>query len=95
MVVDAPDPVDPFVRRGDALFRQCLGGVLVWAVDAAEPVFLTSPGDAIWDALAMPISRSGLVDLLNAVYTDDPDRVAADVAAFLTELGDHGLLDHQ
>ena len=95
MVVDDPDPVDPFVRRGDALSRNCLGGVLVWAADTAEPVFLTSPGDAIWDALTTPISRRGLVELLNAVYTDDPGRVAADVAAFLTVLGDHGLLDHR
>ncbi len=83
---------DRLVRHPHARWRQCVDGVVVMAAEAPEPVFLASPGDAIWMLLEQPRTVDELVDALAPEFDGDRTAIAADVAAFTADLERAGLL---
>jgi hypothetical protein len=78
---------DPAVR-----WRSCVDGVVVMAPAAAEPLFLSSPGDEIWRLLATPRTIDDLVDALAASFDGERGAIAGDVASFVADLERAGLV---
>jgi hypothetical protein len=50
-------------------------------------------GKKIWDRLAQPITQEALVASLLPEYDVDEATCRSDVAAFVSDLADHGLVD--
>ena len=67
----------------------------VMALDAEASVYLSAnPAAAfLWQTLAAGTTESELVDALVARYGIDTERAATDVAAFLAQLENRGLLE--
>lgn len=64
-------------------------------LDLGQGVYydLQGVGGEIWEMLASPISEEEIVSRLLEVHDDARrEQVEADVAAFLKDLGEHGLL---
>ncbi len=85
-VAEAFDDHAEFGRAPDALFRRLLDGVLVLTPTMDEPVRISSPGDAIWAALAQPITAALLVETLAGLYGAPVETVRRDVEPVLAQL---------
>ncbi len=62
---------------------------------ATRAVFHLNPlGRALWDALARPAAPAALAALLEAAFPDTPpERIAADLEAFLAAMAEAGLIE--
>lgn len=75
------------LRRSDAaLSRRTPRGVLISAPGAAEPVLITTPGEAVWSSLEAPCSRAELVATLAEAFGEDATVVATDIDPVLEAL---------
>ena len=84
---------DRITRDPAARWRYCVGGVVVMAAGAAEPIFLAAPGDVIWRLLETPGTVPELVDELRSQFAGDPGTIDGDVEAFLAQLAAAGLVE--
>ena len=73
-------------RHPAALWRRTLAGTIVLGPGHDEPKLLEPPGDAIWAALADPVSPRDLVARLSSTFDAPADVVHDDVARFLADL---------
>jgi len=89
---DAIGATVTMVRNPDVLWRHTLLGTLVLAPDSDVPELLATPGDAIWEALAQPVTEAGLVDQLTELFGAEREVIATDVSALLDELRAAGLM---
>ncbi len=80
-----------FVRDPAVFSRQTLPGVVVLGRESDEFRLLEAPGDAIWAALAEPISVEVLVAQLAAAFGAPIATVRTDVTRFLDDLVRAGL----
>lgn len=80
------DRTRPIERDPEVLWRSTLRGVLVAAPGADEPVLLTTPGDAVWDALDAPCRFADLVAGLAHRFVAGETQIAADIEPLLDEL---------
>ena len=69
------------------------GEVVVMDLDRGDFFSLTGTAAAIWQRIDGNRSRAALITELAAEYDRAPDEVAADVDAFLAQLGAAGLID--
>ncbi|HEX2027220.1 MAG TPA: PqqD family protein [Nitriliruptorales bacterium] len=84
---------DRWVRRGDVLWRQTAGTVLVLAPGADQPVALTGPGVAIWHLLTVPMTTHAIVSCMADLYRDPARRMAEDVNRLLAAMATQHLLE--
>lgn len=85
---------DRIRRHPGTLWRSTARGVLLHSPSGAEPVLLTSPGDAVWAALADPVRVDRLVELLAETFATAPDAVASDIGPVLDRLLALGAIEH-
>lgn len=78
-------------RRSPAVLWRSVGAdVLVAHRAGGDPELLADTAAAIWHCLTEPATVAEVTAALADVYAAPPERLAADVAAFLTELADCG-----
>jgi hypothetical protein len=73
-------------RREDVLWRRSLDSVILFPVDAEEPLTLPGTGAAVWNLLDEPATVAELGAILADAYAEDPAVVEHDVRVLLTEL---------
>jgi hypothetical protein len=80
-------------RRSDgALWRFGVHYVALATIDG-ETFEAEGPGADIWAVLTVPSSVASIANSMAATYAGDPDAIAADVARFLGELEQRGLVE--
>jgi hypothetical protein len=65
---------------------------VLMSIDAGAYYGLKGPARSIWEKLESPLTFSTLVDRLVKEYRITPEACAADVAGFLAEMEQEGLL---
>lgn len=79
-------------RDQRVLWRRTLRGILVLAPGSGDLKVLAPPGDAVWDALARPISEAELSKQLAERFGVDSSVIESDVRVMAEELRTAGLL---
>ncbi|HUQ99369.1 MAG TPA: PqqD family protein [Gemmatimonadaceae bacterium] len=70
--------------------------VVLYHRDTGSGVVLNPAGSRIWDSLATPASTNDLVERLAREHLAVPrDRIAADVATYVTSLKEQKLIDER
>jgi hypothetical protein len=87
-------PVDERIRlREDRLvWREAGDEVVALDRETSEYLAVTRSGIELWHALARGATEAELAAMLRERYGLDPERAAADVARFVGDLADRGLL---
>lgn len=84
---------DALITRNDALMSAPVDDDIVFLNPASDSyVALDAVGRRIWDLLASPMTFAALVDRILAEFNGERDEIAADVAAFLAELAEEGMV---
>lgn len=84
----------PISKRSRAFSETEIDGeVVLMNLDRGDFYSLTGTAAAIWGKIDGARSRAALIAELAAEYHRAPDDVAADVDAFLVQLGTAGLID--
>jgi hypothetical protein len=83
----------PVLARGPGvLWRRTLRGVLISVLEDPEPFLVTTPGDAVWELLEEPRTRTELVAELSEMFDTATERIDADIAPVLSELIERGAI---
>lgn len=80
------------LRQGAAVWREMDGETVALDVAASDYLGINAAGSALWPALVRGTSRDELGTILQQRFGLDEAAAAADVDAFLSALGDRGLL---
>lgn len=80
-----------FRRRQEALWRRVPDGVIVLQ-PSGDPVSVTGPGRALWEALAVGGTRAELARRLSSTFDVDEGRAAEAVARLLGHLVELGVV---
>lgn len=86
------DPTSRLVRAEDALSAPVDDELVLLAPALEEYVGLDAIGRRIWDLLEEPRTVEELCGLLATEYEATAEQIAADVAPFLDELSEGGLV---
>ena len=89
----APDPHTRWRRQPGATWRYSLGGVVVLAPGAEDPVTIAGSGGAVWELLARPRSTEELARELSERFSTDPANLTEDLGALLGRLAAAGALE--
>lgn len=85
-------PEDRLSRVEGMLSTELDEETVLMSIDAGAYYGLKGPARSIWEKLESPLTFSTLVDRLVKEYRITPEACAADVAGFLAEMEQEGLL---
>jgi hypothetical protein len=85
-------PDDKLSRVQDMLSTELDQETVLMSIDAGAYYGLKGPARSIWENLETPLTFSDLVDRLVKEYRVTPEVCAADLAGFLAEMEQEGLL---
>jgi Coenzyme PQQ synthesis protein D (PqqD) len=81
------------IRNDVVEWREVEGEVVALDLRSRTYLAVNRTGAAIWPALVSGADRKELLALLLAAFSVSPDKAAADLDAFLTELAEQDLLE--
>lgn len=81
-----------YVRQNDLVWREVDDEIVILDSKQSRYLSLNNAGRLLWLHLVDGASRSELADVLEQAYGLAPERAAADTQAFLSTLGDLGLM---
>lgn len=86
----------------DKSFRVCAPAVVSEVIDGEAIIMdlrtgnyfsADGSGALIWQAIAEGCGRDAILTWSSDAYAGDPERMAADIDAFIAQLSEHGLVD--
>lgn len=80
-------------REASVLWRRNGDRILLLPSGAEEALLLEGVSAALWEALASPAHTDELVEPLAEVFDGAPERIEADLVAFLEQLHGRGVLN--
>ena len=81
------------LREGSVAWRRVVDDVVVLDTVSSRYHAVNASGTAVWERLAAGATVGELVEALTASFPSAAPRAAADIASFLAELDDRGLLE--
>jgi len=85
-------PEDRLSRADGMLATELDQETVLMSIDAGAYYGLKGPARSIWEKLEAPLTFAALVEQLVVEYRVTPEVCAADVAGFLTQMEQEGLL---
>jgi hypothetical protein len=85
-------PEDRLSRAEGMLATELDEETVLMSIDAGAYYGLKGPARSIWEKLESPLTFSALVDRLVKEYRVTPEACAADLAGFLAQMEQEGLL---
>jgi hypothetical protein len=79
-------------RKGDLLFNQIDGEVVMLSVENSEYYGMDRVGSRIWELLEKPLTFKQLVGALMEEYEVSEEQCTADTLAFLNKLSDKKII---
>jgi len=87
------DPDARFVRGRDHISTSLAGGTAMMSVERAAYYAVDGVAERIWQLLESPVSVREVSTALQSEYDIDPQRCEAEVAQFLGNLLEEGLVE--
>ncbi len=82
-------------RKGDLLFNQIDGEVVMLSIENSEYYGMDKVGSRIWELLEQPVSFKELIGKLREEYEVPEQKCAEDTLAFINKLKDKKLIVYE